>query len=63
MVLMTIWRRRAFVIRFERYPGTHHGFVFPQRGLWYHKRSAERHWEQILALLRRNGLQPGPATN
>jgi carboxymethylenebutenolidase len=47
----------------ERYPGTHHGFVFPQRGLWYHKRSAERHWEQIFALLRRNGLQPGPATN
>jgi carboxymethylenebutenolidase len=39
--------------RIEHYPGTHHGFVFPQRTNVYHKASAERHWERLLALFQR----------
>jgi len=36
----------------EMYPGVHHGFAFPQR--WCHdKPAAERHWERLLALYRR----------
>jgi len=42
----------------EWYPGTHHGFVFPQREGLYHKASAERHWERLFALFRRNGVTP-----
>jgi carboxymethylenebutenolidase len=37
----------------EIYPGTHHGFAFPQRPA-YHKASAERHWVRLHALFRRN---------
>jgi carboxymethylenebutenolidase len=33
----------------EIYPGTQHGFAFPQRPM-YHKASAERHWERLFAL-------------
>lgn len=40
----------------EWYPGTHHGFVFPQREGMYNKAAAERHWEQMFALFRRNGV-------
>lgn len=40
--------------RVERYPGTEHGFVFPQRQGKYHKLAAERHWERLLALFHRN---------
>jgi len=40
--------------RIELYPETQHGFVFPQRAGMYHKASAERHWERLLALLHRN---------
>jgi carboxymethylenebutenolidase len=37
----------------EMYPGVHHGFAFPQR--WcYDKPAAERHWERLIALYRRN---------
>lgn len=37
----------------ERYPGVHHGFAFPER--WcYDKPAAERHWERLFALYRRN---------
>ena len=39
--------------RVERYPGTHHGFVFPDRGPHYDKASAERHWERLYALFAR----------
>lgn len=39
--------------RIEWYPGTEHGFVFPLRQGKYHKASAERHWERLLALYRR----------
>ena len=40
--------------RIEWYPGTHHGFVFPRREGLYHRSSAERHWERLHALFRRN---------
>ena len=33
----------------EVYPGTHHGFAFPQRPV-YNKAAAERHWERLFAL-------------
>src|SRR5258708_6375392 len=37
----------------ELYPGTHHGFAFPKRPV-YDRDAAERHWERLLALYRRN---------
>jgi carboxymethylenebutenolidase len=37
----------------ELYPGVHHGFAFPQRAV-YDKPAAERHWERLFALWRRN---------
>ncbi|HEV2364529.1 MAG TPA: dienelactone hydrolase family protein [Caulobacteraceae bacterium] len=37
----------------EIYPGAEHGFAFPQRAA-YDKASAERHWERLFALFRRN---------
>jgi carboxymethylenebutenolidase len=40
--------------RIEWYPGTAHGFVFPDRAGIYHKQAAERHWERLLALFARN---------
>ena len=42
----------------EWYPHTLHGFVFPQREANYHKAAAERHWQRLFALWRRNGLMP-----
>jgi carboxymethylenebutenolidase len=39
--------------RIEWYPGTAHGFVFPQRPV-YVKAAAERHWERLIALFGRN---------
>ena len=36
--------------RIEIYPGTEHGFVFPLRQGKYHKLSAERHWQRLLAI-------------
>jgi carboxymethylenebutenolidase len=36
----------------EIYAGAEHGFAFPQRPA-YHKPSAERHWERLIALFRR----------
>lgn len=39
--------------RIERYAGAHHGFAFPDRHC-YDKEAAERHWERMLALFRRN---------
>jgi carboxymethylenebutenolidase len=38
--------------RVEWYPGTHHGFAFPQRPV-FDKPSAERHWERIFSLFAR----------
>jgi carboxymethylenebutenolidase len=37
----------------EIYPGTHHGFAFPKRPV-YHRDAAERHWERLVAIYRRN---------
>ena len=37
----------------EVYPAVEHGFVFPQRAA-YNKDAAERHWERLVALYRRN---------
>lgn len=37
----------------EDYPGVEHGFTFPQRPA-YDKPSAERHWERLFAMWRRN---------
>ena len=37
----------------EVYPGVEHGFAFPARPV-YHKPSAERHWERLFSLFRRN---------
>jgi carboxymethylenebutenolidase len=37
----------------EIYPGTHHGFAFPKRPV-YDRDAAERHWERLVALFRRN---------
>jgi carboxymethylenebutenolidase len=37
----------------EIYPGTHHAFAFPSRSV-YNRDAAERHWERLLALFRRN---------
>ena len=39
--------------RIEMFPNTEHGFVFPERAGRYHKASAERHWERLLALFAR----------
>jgi carboxymethylenebutenolidase len=44
----------------EIYPGTHHGFAFPKRPV-YDRDAAERHWERLLSLYRRN-LSPAAAT-
>ena len=45
--------------RVEWYPGTQHGFVFPQRAGVYDQPSAERHWERLFALFRRALHAPG----
>ena len=37
----------------EIFPDTHHGFAFPKRPV-YHRDAAERHWERLLALYKRN---------
>jgi carboxymethylenebutenolidase len=40
--------------RVERYPEAHHGFAFPTRGAVFSKPDAERHWERLHDLFRRN---------
>jgi carboxymethylenebutenolidase len=41
----------------EVHPGVHHGFAFPRR--WcYDRPAAERHWERLLSLYRRNLTAP-----
>lgn len=39
--------------RVEIYPGTEHGFAFPQRAS-YRREAGERHWERLFALFARN---------
>jgi carboxymethylenebutenolidase len=45
--------------RIEWYPGAEHGFAFPEREGAYDKPSAERHWERVFALFRRNLVSAG----
>ncbi len=40
--------------RLEWYPGTHHGFAFPQREGLYNHSAAERHWERLFSLFGRH---------
>ena len=40
--------------KIEIYPGTGHGFVFPQRVGLYDEDAAEKHWERLLDLFNRN---------
>ncbi len=40
--------------RVEIYQGAHHGFAFPGRAGAYDKTHAERHWERLHSLFRRN---------
>ena len=40
--------------KIETYPGTGHGFVFPQREGLYDENAAEKHWERLLDLFNRN---------
>lgn len=47
--------------RIEWYPGTQHGFVFPKRTGIYDQPAAERHWERLFALFKRNLQQPAIA--
>lgn len=37
----------------ELYPKVHHGFAFPERKI-YDRPAAERHWERLISLYRRN---------
>jgi len=39
--------------RLDVWPGTHHGFCFPQRGDAYHEESAEKVWEIVFDLYKR----------
>jgi carboxymethylenebutenolidase len=39
--------------RIEWYPGTEHGFVFPQRAGIHHPAAAERHWARLFSLFAR----------
>ena len=38
----------------EVFPGTGHGFAFPNRGLLYSRKDAETHWCRVLSLFNRN---------
>lgn len=51
--LKTYLNGTGIKFRIELYPGTEHGFVFPMRQGKYHKASAERHWERMLAMFGR----------
>lgn len=49
--------------RLEWYPQAHHGFVFPKRAGIYHQVSAERHWERLFDLFRRNLRRPAASAS
>lgn len=49
-------RAYAPATEIEIYPGSHHGFAFPERPV-YDQAAAERHWERLFSLFRRR-LQP-----
>ncbi len=52
--LESYFNEKGLQHRIEWYPGTQHGFVFPQREGKYHKAAAERHWERLFDLFHRN---------
>jgi carboxymethylenebutenolidase len=39
--------------RLDTWPGTHHGFCFPERGAAYHEESAEQVWGIVFDLYKR----------
>ncbi|WP_417520024.1 dienelactone hydrolase family protein [Minwuia sp.] len=47
-----VMRKAGVDCRVEIYPGTEHGFAFPERAV-YVKQAGERHWERIFALFDR----------
>ncbi len=50
--LRGLFRRAGTSGEIELYPGVHHGFAFPEAGV-YDKPAAERHWERLIAMYRR----------
>jgi carboxymethylenebutenolidase len=52
-MLQRLCAEQHFRHRIEIYPAVEHGFALPGRRV-YHKASAERHWERLIALFRRN---------
>jgi carboxymethylenebutenolidase len=50
--LKSEFERAAATFEVEIFPGTEHGFAFPQRHC-YHKAAAETHWERLVDLFRR----------
>src|SRR6266478_1779598 len=50
--LRSLFERAGSPGELELYPGVHHGFAFPQRKV-YDKPAAERHWERLISLYRR----------
>jgi carboxymethylenebutenolidase len=50
--LKTLFQRAGTAGEIEMHMGVHHGFAFPER--WcYDKPAAERHWERLIALYRK----------
>jgi carboxymethylenebutenolidase len=50
--LKTLFQRAGAPGEIEMYRGVHHGFAFPER--WcYDMPAAERHWERLIALYRK----------
>ncbi len=50
--LKQVLERAGAHFEIEIFPGTEHGFAFPQR-YCYHKAAAETHWERLFDLFRR----------
>ena len=51
--LNTLFKASGTRGELEIYDGVHHGFAFPQRKI-YDRAAAERHWERLISLYRRN---------
>ncbi len=48
-----VLKKTSLKYELEMYDNCNHGYVFPQRA-FYNKTAAERHWERLFALYRRN---------
>ena len=57
--LRTALEKAGPTFEIEIYPGTEHGFAFPQR-YCYDRSAAERHWERLFALFGRRLMGMGP---